>query len=181
MLFGRSGAGKSTVLSCIAGLTRPERGRIVVEDRVLFDSAGSIDVPVHKRRIGYVFQDARLLPHLTVRQNLLYGYRLADASERRIDLNLVVDLLDIASLLGRRPSGLSGGERQRVRLARALAADPGLLLLHEPFGYLDGRGVTAVLGLLAGRTAVVLTVEERAAAAADRVLLVREGIVDSGP
>ena len=137
VLFGQSGAGKTSVLHAVAGLLRPDRGRIEVDGRILFDRERRIDVPVHRRRIGFVFQDARLLPHLTVRQNLLYGYRLLAAADRRIGLSQIVELLGIGRLLDRRPSSLSGGERQRVAIGRALLANPLLLLMDEPLASLD--------------------------------------------
>ena len=136
-LFGPSGSGKTSIVSMVAGLVTPDRGRIVCNGTVLFDSARRVSVPPHRRGIGYVFQDGRLFPHMTVAQNLDYGrrmYRLpADAEERE----RVVALLDIARLLDRRPGKLSGGERQRVAIGRALLMRPQLLLLDEPLASLD--------------------------------------------
>jgi len=136
-LFGRSGSGKTTLLNLIAGLSTPLRGRIRVGDAVYFDSAQGIDMPAHKRRIGYVFQEGRLLPHLSVRQNLLYGRFFTPAADRYADFGRVVDLLGLAPLLARRPHKLSGGEQQRVAIGRALLASPRLLLMDEPLASLD--------------------------------------------
>ncbi|MEK9775723.1 MAG: ATP-binding cassette domain-containing protein, partial [Quisquiliibacterium sp.] len=119
-LFGPSGAGKSTALGVLAGLVRPQQGRVQVGEAVLFDSEAGIDLPPHQRRIGLVFQDALLLPHLTVRQNLLYGRWFARRQAQVVALGEVCELLGIAHLLQRRPAGLSGGERQRVAIGRAL-------------------------------------------------------------
>ena len=123
-LFGRSGAGKTSVVNVIAGLIRPERGRIVVDGSVLIDTEHHIRAPTHRRRVGYVFQEDRLFPHLTVRQNLLFGRWFAPGSGHAARLDDVVDLLGIGSLLDRRPSRLSGGEKQRVAIGRALLASP---------------------------------------------------------
>jgi molybdate transport system ATP-binding protein len=136
-LFGRSGAGKTSLVNCLAGLIRPDRGRIVVDGHVLFDHRAGVCVPPHRRRIGYVFQEGRLFPHLTVRQNLLYGRWFTPPGERRAGVEPVVDLLGLRPLLDRRPGGLSGGEKQRVALGRALLADPRLLLMDEPLASLD--------------------------------------------
>jgi len=136
-LFGRSGCGKSTLLNLVAGLLRPERGRIAVGERVLFDSAAAIDVPAEQRRVGYVFQDGLLLPHLSVRQNLSYGRFFTPAAERWADFDRIVALLDLSPLLERRPQRLSGGEKQRVAIGRALLASPRLLLMDEPLASLD--------------------------------------------
>jgi molybdate transport system ATP-binding protein len=136
-LFGRSGAGKSSIVNMIAGLLRPDRGRIEVDGQVLFDSAAGVDVPAEKRRIGYVFQEGRLFPHLTVRRNLLYGHALVPANERYIALDRIVPLLGLEDLLSRRPGDLSGGEKQRVAIGRALLASPRVLLLDEPLASLD--------------------------------------------
>jgi molybdate transport system ATP-binding protein len=141
-LFGASGAGKTSLINMIAGLLKPDRGFIAIDDETLDDTAGRVHVPPYRRRIGYVFQDARLFPHLDVSQNLDYGRRMNGlardpASEARIS-----DLLDIGGLKDRRPGQLSGGERQRVALGRALLSKPRLLLLDEPLGSLDeGRKV----------------------------------------
>jgi molybdate transport system ATP-binding protein len=136
-LFGPSGSGKTSIVSMVAGLMRPDRGRIICNGTLLFDSAGNVSQPPHRRGIGYVFQDGRLFPHLTVTQNLDYGrrmYRLpVDASER----DRVIGMLDIGHLLERRPGHLSGGERQRVAIGRALLMHPRLLLLDEPLASLD--------------------------------------------
>ncbi len=136
-LFGPSGGGKTAILNLIAGLSRPERGRIVADGEVLVDTARGHFVPRHRRRIGYVFQEARLFPHLSVRRNLLYGRWFAPKGSRREDLDRVVTLLGIAHLLERRPGRLSGGETQRVAIGRALLASPRLLLLDEPLAALD--------------------------------------------
>ncbi|MEK9722542.1 MAG: molybdenum ABC transporter ATP-binding protein [Rhodospirillaceae bacterium] len=136
--FGRSGSGKTTLVNLVAGLDRPDRGRIAVGDRVLFDSEAGVDVPPHRRRIGYVFQEDRLFPHLSVRGNLGYGLRFVPPAERRHDLDDVARLLDLAALLDRRPSNLSGGERQRVAIGRALLTSPRMLLMDEPLASLDG-------------------------------------------
>jgi molybdate transport system ATP-binding protein len=136
-VFGRSGAGKSSLINAIAGVTRPQRGHVRVDGVTLFDSAQGIDVPARERRVGYVFQDALLFPHLSVQANLLYGHRLRAAGEHFIDTARVVDLLGLQPLLQRRPATLSGGERQRVAIGRALLAQPRLLLLDEPLAALD--------------------------------------------
>jgi molybdate transport system ATP-binding protein len=148
-LFGRSGAGKSTVLNLIAGLARPSSGRIVVDGRTLFDSAAGVDLPPHLRRVGYVFQEGRLLPHLTIRQNLLYGKFFSRNGARMhppvTSLDHAVELLGIGRLLERRPAALSGGEKQRVAIGRALLADPALLLLDEPLASLDAPRKAEIL------------------------------------
>ena len=147
-LFGRSGAGKTSVINAIAGLIRPSRGRIAVDGTVLFDRERRIDLPRHRRRIGYVFQEPRLLPHLTVRRNLLYGRWFTARGERRGSLREVVDLLGIGDLLHRRPGTLSGGERQRVAIGRALLASPRLLLMDEPLASLDAARKEEILPFL---------------------------------
>ncbi|HWZ41259.1 MAG TPA: molybdenum ABC transporter ATP-binding protein [Bradyrhizobium sp.] len=136
-LFGASGSGKTTLVNMIAGLLRPDRGTIAIDGETVDDTAQGIHVPIWRRRIGYVFQDARLFPHLDVRQNLDYGRRMNGLTEDAEQRKRVTDLLDIGHLLDRRPGRLSGGERQRVALGRALLAKPRLLLLDEPLGALD--------------------------------------------
>jgi molybdate transport system ATP-binding protein len=141
-LFGASGAGKTSLVNIIAGLLRPDRGVIALDDEVLDDTARSVHVPAHRRRIGYVFQDARLFPHMNVAQNLDYGRHMNGLAGDPAQNKRVTDLLDIGHLLDRRPGKLSGGERQRVALGRALLSKPRLLLLDEPLGSLDeGRKV----------------------------------------
>jgi molybdate transport system ATP-binding protein len=135
-LFGPSGAGKTSIVNAIAGLLVPECGRIAVGEALLFDSEKGIDIPVHRRRVRVVFQESRLFPHLSVRQNLLYGRWIAGhAAGAKLDE--VVRLLGLEELLTRRPRSLSGGERQRVAIGRALLADPTALLLDEPLASLD--------------------------------------------
>lgn len=136
-LTGPSGAGKTTVLNAIAGLVTPRAGRIEVDGQVLFDAVRGIDLPVHRRRVGYVFQDPRLFPHLDVRGNLLYGRHAAAATGRRFELDAVVALLGIEALLRRRTANLSGGEAQRVAIGRALLSQPAILLFDEPLSALD--------------------------------------------
>ncbi|AHN77046.1 molybdenum ABC transporter ATP-binding protein [Pandoraea pnomenusa] len=152
-LFGPSGSGKSTVVNAVSGLLRPDSGRIVVGDDVLFDSASGIALPAWRRRIGYVFQDARLLPHLSVRQNLLFGRWLrrrdvSAAGTGAIALAHVVDVLNLGHLLSRRPGALSGGEKQRVGIGRALLSCPRLLLMDEPLASLDHARRLEVLDYL---------------------------------
>jgi len=136
-LFGRSGAGKTSLINAIAGLYRPDQGRIAVDDAVLTDTAAGTFVPPHRRRVGYVFQEGRLFPHLNVRQNLVYGRWFAPKTAGGGEFDQVVDLLGIGHLLARRPANLSGGEKQRVAIGRALLARPRLLVMDEPLASLD--------------------------------------------
>lgn len=136
-LFGKSGSGKTSVVNMLAGLLRPDRGRIAVNGSVLFDRDAGIDLPPEQRRLGYVFQEGRLFPHLDVRRNLLYGLRRTPSAERHADFSRIVGMLGIEPLLGRYPADLSGGEKQRVAIGRALLASPRLLLMDEPLASLD--------------------------------------------
>ncbi len=146
-LFGRSGSGKTTVINAVAGLLRPDQGRIVAESVALLDTAAGVNLPPHRRRIGYVFQDARLFPHLTVRQNLLFGRWFTPKADG-VALARVVDLLGIGPLLARRPAALSGGEKQRVAIGRAILSNPRLLALDEPLAALDDARKAEILPYL---------------------------------
>ncbi len=146
-IFGPSGAGKTSLVKMIGGLVTPDQGRIVLGGRVLFDADKGVDVPVHARRIGHVFQDGRLFPHMTVKKNLLYGWR-GDKQAARIALAQVSELLAIEPLLARRPARLSGGERQRVAIGRALLSKPAALVLDEPLSSLDARRKADILPYL---------------------------------
>jgi molybdate transport system ATP-binding protein len=136
-LFGPSGAGKTTVVNMIAGLLTPDRGSIRLDKMVMFDADAKINLPPYRRGIGYVFQEGRLFPHLSVRQNLDYGRRMSGQPHDTDEFARIVALLDIGPLLDRRPRLLSGGERQRVAIGRALLTRPRLLLLDEPLASLD--------------------------------------------
>jgi molybdate transport system ATP-binding protein len=147
-LFGPSGAGKTSVINMIAGLLKPDRGSIALDETVLFDAKAGIDIPPHQRRIGYVFQEGRLFPHLSVRQNLDYGRRMSGRPRAADEFERVVTLLDIGHLLDRRPRMLSGGERQRIAVGRALLMRPRLLLLDEPLASLDAAHKREILPYL---------------------------------
>jgi molybdate transport system ATP-binding protein len=133
-LFGKSGSGKSSITNMIAGLIKPTQGRIVVDGRVLFDTELRVNIPTHQRRIGYVFQDGLLFPHLSVEQNLNYGRRFNGPAHAP---NNIISLLGLEGLLKRKPINLSGGEKQRVAIGRALMSNPSLLLMDEPMASLD--------------------------------------------
>jgi molybdate transport system ATP-binding protein len=148
-LFGPSGSGKTSIVNMIAGLIAPDRGRIALDDFVMFDSAARVNVPAHRRRIGYVFQEGRLFPHLTVAQNLDYGRWMSGADADPAERDRILRLLDIGHLLSRRPGKLSGGERQRVAFGRALLMKPRLLLLDEPLASLDRARKLEILPYLA--------------------------------
>jgi molybdate transport system ATP-binding protein len=137
IVFGASGSGKTTVLRTIAGLTRPQSGRIVVGERTFFDSSTGVDLPINQRRVGYVFQQLALFPHMTVMANIAYGLHALPAAEQRDRVAAIAESFHIGGLLQRRPGAISGGERQRVALARALVTDPAILLLDEPLSALD--------------------------------------------
>jgi len=147
VLFGPSGAGKTSVINMIAGLTKPDRGRITLDGETLFDAAARIDVPAWRRRIGIVFQEGRLFPHLSVRHNLDYGRWMSGHADAQ-EFARVTGLLDIGHLLDRRPGKLSGGERQRVAVGRALLMRPRLLLLDEPLASLDAARKQDILPYL---------------------------------
>lgn len=136
-LFGRSGCGKTTLINILAGLETPQQGYIQIGDTVLFDSSNNINLPPELRRIGYVFQDSRLFPHLSVEKNLTYGLNRVPATQRRHTLDDIVELLALSPLLNRRPETLSGGEKQRVAIGRALLSNPDILLMDEPLASLD--------------------------------------------
>jgi molybdate transport system ATP-binding protein len=147
-LFGRSGAGKSTTINLIAGLARPDRGRIALDGAALVDTERGIFVPSYRRHVGLVFQDAQLFPHLTVRQNLLFGRWFASPKNHSVSFASVVETLGISHLLQRKPNGLSGGEKQRIALGRALLAAPKLLLMDEPLASLDMERKLEILPLI---------------------------------
>ena len=143
---GPSGVGKTTLLNCVAGLIKPDQGRIVIGGNVLQDSARRISVPVEQRGAGYVFQDARLFPHLRVAANLAYGERLRGAD--RVSRDTIIDTLGIAGIMNRWPANLSGGEVRRVAIARALLANPRFLLLDEPLASLDQARTDEILTMI---------------------------------
>ncbi len=147
-LFGPSGAGKTSIANMIAGLVTPDRGRIALDDTALFDAAKGVNVPAHRRRIGYVFQEGRLFPHMTVAQNLDYGRWMSGVKKDAAERQHVVALLDLDALLKRRPGRLSGGERQRVAVGRALLMRPRLLILDEPLASLDAARKAEILPYL---------------------------------
>ena len=147
-LVGSSGSGKTTLLNIVAGVMRPERALVRVDKDVLADTPAGIWQPAYRRRIGYVFQEPRLFPHLTVRQNLLYGRWFRRGISTDISPDEVIGLLNLEPLLGRRPSGLSGGEKQRVALGRTLLASPRLLLLDEPLASVDREHRAEILPFL---------------------------------
>lgn len=187
VLFGRSGSGKTSVVKSVAGLLTPDAGRIAVKNRVLFDDRSRIDVPVHQRRLGYVFQDSRMFPHLTVRENLEYARRVTGRGHRRAED--VGDLLGIAHLLDRRTHGLSGGESQRVAIGRALLSEPDMLLMDEPLASLDAPRKAEILPYLetlrreTGLSILYVThnMAEVARLATHIVLLENGEVVQSGP
>jgi len=177
-LFGPSGAGKTLTLQCLAGLVRPDAGRIVVDGQVLFDSVAGIDVRPQRRRVGYVFQGYALFPHLTVRGNV--GFGLRDRAERRRREDEVLARLGLEAFAERYPRELSGGQRQRVAIARALVGERRLLLADEPTGALDSLNSESVMRLLKaackrGAAAVVVTHDAQLASWADRVVFLRDG------
>ncbi|MDR2883918.1 MAG: ATP-binding cassette domain-containing protein [Deferribacteraceae bacterium] len=132
VLFGSSGAGKSTIINMLAGLIKPTKGSITLNEQVLFDSERGINLPPERRDVGYIFQDGRLFPHMTVRKNLQYGMK-----DKGADIDEIVSILGIEGLLDRRPNTLSGGEKQRVAIGRAILSSPKILLMDEPMASLD--------------------------------------------
>ncbi|MTH99034.1 MULTISPECIES: molybdenum ABC transporter ATP-binding protein [Alphaproteobacteria] len=145
VLFGRSGSGKTTIVDAVAGLLRPQAGRVAVDDWVLFDTDKGLWLPPHRRRLGYIFQEGRLFPHLTVRQNLAFGRWFAPRNAQRENPDKVIEMLGIGHLLDRRPAKLSGGEKQRVAIGRALLASPRLILADEPLAALDDARKAEIL------------------------------------
>jgi len=180
-LFGPSGAGKSTILRLIAGLLRPDDGRIVLAGHTVFDSATGLNLPARKRRVGLVFQDGLLFPHMSVRQNLLYG-PWARRAPKPAAFDRTVEILDIAKLLDRAPRRLSGGERQRVAIGRALLSDPAVLLMDEPVSAVDQERRAEILPHLASLTQefpipmiYVSHAIEEVERLADKVVRIRDG------
>ena len=189
-LFGRSGAGKTTVINAVAGLLKPNAGHVTLHDTPLFDSAARINVSPARRRFGYVFQDARLFPHLTVRDNLMFGARYAPKDAQGADLDEVVGLLGLSNLLDRAPARLSGGEKQRVALGRALLCKPRMLLMDEPLASLDGPRKQDILpylerlrdGPLRLPILYVSHAVDEVARLADTLVLLKDGrVARSGP
>jgi molybdate transport system ATP-binding protein len=188
-LFGPSGAGKTAIVKIIGGLVRSDEARVAVGGQVLIDTAKNIFVPKEKRRIGYVFQEPRLFPHLTVKQNLGFGRWFTPKTERYADFDGVVALLGIGHLLARKPGLLSGGEQQRVAIGRALLASPRLLLMDEPLASLDEARKSEILPYierLRDETKIPIvyvshSAEEVARLATDLVVLAEGHIVKSGP
>ena len=190
-LFGPSGCGKSSLIRMIAGLDRPDAGRIALGEKTLFDGDRRIDLPPEQRRLGCVFQEGFLFPHLSVRDNLLYGHRIKRGTGRAaaFSQDLIVDLLELAPLLSRKPTRLSGGERQRVALGRALLSAPEMLLMDEPLAALDARRRMDILPFLERvrdefrtPTLYVSHALEEVLRLADRMVVLADGrVADSGP
>ncbi|MFT3670562.1 molybdenum ABC transporter ATP-binding protein [Aestuariivirga sp.] len=188
-LFGPSGCGKTSVVNAIAGLLHPDQARVALDGHDFADTASGTWVPPHRRRIGYVFQDARLLPHLTVKQNLRYGLWFTPAADRYADESAVVSLLGLAPLLTRKPAHLSGGERQRVAIGRALLQSPRLLLMDEPLASLDEARKLEILPYIERlrdeiKVPIVYVshgVNEVARLATDVVLMAKGRVVQAGP
>jgi molybdate transport system ATP-binding protein len=186
-LVGPSGSGKTTTLNMVAGLTRPDSGRIAIGDAVLFDSAAGVDVPPQRRRLGYVFQEPRLFPHMNVKANLLYGAK----SEENLSevFGAIVAKLGIGALLRRRPRDLSGGEKQRVAIGRALLSSPRALLLDEPLSAIDaakGDQILAMVEEIGGAFALPIVFvshrqEDIARLASDVATFGGEGVIASRP
>jgi len=145
VLYGRSGAGKSTIINAVAGLVTPQQGRIALDGRVLLDTDTRTNLRPHRREVGYIFQEGRLFPHLTVRQNLTYGRWFARRGAAREDMGRIVEMLGIGPLLDRRPERLSGGEKQRVAIGRALLSAPRMILADEPLAALDDARKAEIL------------------------------------
>jgi molybdate transport system ATP-binding protein len=187
-LFGPSGSGKTSVVNLIGGLTRPIHGRIAVDGRVLVDTDAGVFVPRHKRRIGYVFQEPRLFPHMSVRHNLEYGAWFTPVGERHEDFDRVADLLGIRHLLDRAPGPLSGGEKQRIAIGRALLTSPRLLLMDEPLASLDSARKGEIMPYIerlrdeSGIPIIYVShsIEEVARLSTDMVVMADGRIVESG-
>ena len=189
-LFGRSGAGKTTLIDCLAGLTRPDTGEIINHGRVFYDAQKAINLAVQDRRVGYVFQEPRLFPHLSVKANLMFGAgRKQRSVEAQIGVEELLDLLGLHPLLTRLPHSLSGGERQRVALGRALLSDPEILLLDEPVSALDqarSGEILSFLQTLKGRLNIPMIlvthrVEDLLRVADDLVLIDNGKVIAAGP
>ncbi|MGK6314249.1 molybdenum ABC transporter ATP-binding protein [Neorhizobium sp. DT-125] len=185
-LFGRSGSGKTSLIRVIAGLLKPDHGRLMIDGDVLLDTKERIFVPKHRRRFGCVFQEGRLFPHLTVRQNLDYGRWFAPKNAPAADFSRIVELLGIGALLDRRPGKLSGGEKQRVAIGRALLSAPRLLLMDEPLAALDDERKAEILPYLERlrdetSTPIVYVSHSVAEVArlADKVVMMRDGRVEA--
>ena len=190
IVFGPSGAGKTTLLECIAGLLTPNTGRIAVGNQIFLDTSREVNVDVRQRRIGYVFQDLALFPHLTTEKNVGYGIRSLNVAAREQKIADILDSFHIAGLRGRKPGGISGGERQRVALARSLVTDPCVLLLDEPLAALDARTKLKIIDDLrvwneAHRIPILYVTHSREEvfALGDRVLMLEAGkiIADGTP
>ncbi len=185
-LFGRSGSGKTSMVRILAGLIRPDHGRLVIDDEVMVDTEKRVFVPVHRRRFGYVFQEGRLFPHLSVRRNLTYGRWFAPRDTQPVAFERIVDMLGIGALLDRQPDGLSGGEKQRVAIGRALLAAPRLLLMDEPLAALDEARKAEILPYLQrlrdeAATPIIYVSHSVAEVAqlADKVVLMKDGGVEA--
>jgi molybdate transport system ATP-binding protein len=185
-LFGPSGSGKTSLVRVIAGLSKPDHGRLMVDGKVLLDTENRIFVPKHRRRFGYVFQEGRLFPHLTVRQNLNYGRWFAPKTTRLENFDRIVELLGIDALLDRRPGKLSGGEKQRVAIGRALLSAPRLLLMDEPLAALDDQRKAEILPYLERlrdetSTPIVYVSHSvsEVARLADKVVMMKDGRIET--
>jgi len=182
ILFGPSGAGKTTLLDCVAGLTPPDTGKIMIGDKVFFDSKTGTNLPVQDRRVGHVFQDLALFPHLTAEKNVAYGLAGLDGTERQRRTGAILESFRISHLRRQKPGEISGGERQRVALARAVVIDPCLLLLDEPLAALDGATKSKIIDDLrawnhAHRIPILYVTHSREEvfALGERVLLLESG------